>query len=296
MRHLLTRRLIDIARSLRYDLEGIVIPLARDLVLAKKAILINPIQARLRTIVMPTTIAEHTSTIDQYAIRFARLFPDLPPLQALIASVSAIPRQFKDAIPAEAMSTAMSRQVYMDALIWLIKQDLVVQVHTRVRVYARAEIKEVAWRKLWHRRRERWLKRLANAGRTPLVSPVDLTTPRAEIRPDPMRSMPQSKGRMAQVNGSAAHALAPDEAAPFDVDSDSDTDSDSDVNEDESDDEGAPDRYNMGFSMDETEPKEIPRFEGSFIFRPSRAQKDEARWLRAIREQVDEVLASVFDV
>lgn len=263
--------------------------------LAKKAILINPIQARLRTVVMPTTIAEHTSTIDQYAIRFARLFPDLPPLQALIASISAIPRQFKDAIPSDAMNSAKSRQVYMEALIWLIKQDLVVQVHTRVRVYARSEIKEVAWRKLWHRRRERWLKRLANAVKTPLASPEDLVTPRAEKRPDPMGAIPLPKGRQAQPNG-RSKPLAPDEAADFEVNSDSDSGSDSDVNEDESEDEAAPDRYNMGFSLEETEPTNVPRFEGSFIFRPSRAQKDEARWLRAIREQVDEVLASVFDV
>ena len=50
----------QIAHALRYDLEGIVIPLARELVTNKKAILIDVITTRLRTIVMPTTIAEHT--------------------------------------------------------------------------------------------------------------------------------------------------------------------------------------------------------------------------------------------
>jgi len=42
-------------------LEGIVIPLARELVQNKKAILIDPINNRLRTIVMPTSLAGQSS-------------------------------------------------------------------------------------------------------------------------------------------------------------------------------------------------------------------------------------------
>jgi hypothetical protein len=41
-------------------LEGIVIPLARELVQNKKAILVDPINSRLRTIVMPTTLTEQS--------------------------------------------------------------------------------------------------------------------------------------------------------------------------------------------------------------------------------------------
>lgn len=52
-------RLVDIAHILRYDLDGIVIPLARELVQKKRAILVDIINPRLRTIVMPTTIVEH---------------------------------------------------------------------------------------------------------------------------------------------------------------------------------------------------------------------------------------------
>jgi hypothetical protein len=52
--------LANIAHLLRFDLEGIVIPLARELVQNKKAILIDPINNRLRTIVMPTTLAEQS--------------------------------------------------------------------------------------------------------------------------------------------------------------------------------------------------------------------------------------------
>lgn len=60
----------------------------------------------------------------------------------------------------------------------------------------------------------------------------------------------------------------------------------------------------MTFSEDVLEPEEMPTFAGTFIFKPGRAQKDEARWLRVIREQGvstqaerrDEVWASKFDL
>lgn len=81
------------------------------------------------------------------------------------------------------------------------------------------------------------------------------------------------------------------------MDYDPDLEMDSDLNED---DEGgeAEDAYDMEFSLesDEPLPEQIPKFEGSFIFRPARAQKDEARWLRVIREPVEEVWASKFDL
>lgn len=67
----------------------------------------------------------------------------------------------------------------------------------------------------------------------------------------------------------------------------------------------APQSYDgMTFSEDEPEPLEVPTFAGTFIFKPGRAQKEEARWLRVIREQGvstqgerrDEVWASKFDL
>jgi len=217
--------------------------------------------------------ADGSASLDDYAARFARAFSDLPPLRTLIASISAAPCQFRDILPAGVVGEA-ARQRYLDALVWLIKQDLVVQVHTRARIYARAEIKETAWRKLWHRRRARWLRRITKSTKTPMMSPVDMTTPKALFHINPLdNAVPPSK------KGSG-------DSSDFEVDSD--------VNEDEDDE--TPDRHNMGFKADELEPKEVPKFTGSFIFHPARAQKDETRWLRVIREQADEVWASKFDL
>ena len=223
-------------------------------------------------------------TLEQYSARFAKHFSTLPTLPAFIAMISAAPNQFREILPTEASSTMSIRQLYLDALIWLLKHDLVVQVHTRARIYARAEVKETAWRKLWHRRRERWLSvrrkssSSAKSTKSPMTSPDDLITPRAteENRFNPME----------------ASVPPPKIDASF-MEYDLDLEMDSDLNEDDAENS---EKHEMVFSMNETEPKTVPRFEGSFIFKPARAQKDEARWLRVIREPVEEVWASKFDL
>lgn len=84
------------------------------------------------------------------------------------------------------------------------------------------------------------------------------------------------------------------------MDYDPDLELDSDVGDGD-----APQAYDdMTFSEDVTEPENVPTFVGTFIFKPARAQKDEARWMRVIREQGvstqgerrDEVWASKFDL
>lgn len=83
-----------------------------------------------------------------------------------------------------------------------------------------------------------------------------------------------------------------------------DYDPELELDSDGGDGDGPQSYEDMTFSEEVTEPEEIPSFTGSFIFKPGRAQKDEARWLRVIREQGvsvngerrDEVWASKFDL
>ena len=85
------------------------------------------------------------------------------------------------------------------------------------------------------------------------------------------------------------------------MDYDPDLEMDSDYEEDES----TPTYTDMQFSLDVLEPKNIPEFTSTLINKPGRAQKDEARWIRIIRErgvQVSEtgrkdgIWASKFDL
>jgi hypothetical protein len=296
--------LAEIAHILRFDLDGIVIPLARELVQNKQAVLIDVITYRLRTILMPTTIAEHayvllltalcleidvsSISLESHMFDFYRIFPNFPPLPILISQISSAPKPFRDIIPAETGSDVTSRQPYFDVLLWLLRQDLVVQVHTRARIFARPEVKEAAWRRLWHRRRERWLANqkqddsmasIVPTERSGPPSPSDLITPRAVLGIYPMELVTPGGG-MAQ----------------WYMDYDPDLEMDSDVEEGEASDEAG--EHGMVFSLEESEPARevVPNFSGSFIFKPARAQKDEARWLRVIREGHDEVWASKFDL
>jgi hypothetical protein len=233
---------------------------------------------------MPTTIDEHTyvpppcgflnliklsTSIDMYADRFVRAFPSLPSLASFIGMISASPRHVRNLLPSDIASDSPARQLYMDALIWLLKQDLVVQVHTRARVFARPEIKEAAWRKLWHRRRDRWLRSQAYE-----KSP-DLRTRRA-----------------LNGNGNPMDATVPPPKMDQSfMDFDPDLEMDSDMGEGDTG-----HLHDMDFSMNVVEPENVPEFGASFIFKPARAQKDEARWLRVIRESADAVWASKFDL
>ncbi|ORY33121.1 nitrogen permease regulator of amino acid transport activity 3-domain-containing protein [Naematelia encephala] len=276
-----TKPLADIAHNLRFDLEAIVIPLARELVQNKKAILIDIINPRLRTIVMPTTIVEHTASLEDYTLSFANQFPSLPPLPALISQISASPQHFRELLPGDLPMDNSERQTYMDALVWLLKQDLVVQVHTRARIFARPEVKRKAWLKLWHRRRERWLKAQSQKPTEYDNEEDDLITPRAagfEEQSDPLNAVTVPPPRMEQSY----------------MDYDPDLEMDSDVGENDLVD--GLDSVKFSKDLDEPELSNMPRFEGSFIFKPGRAQKDEMRWLRIIRETADELTASKFDL
>lgn len=340
------------------------------------------------------------------ADRFARLFPTLPPLPVLLAQLSASTAPFRDLVISEKdrerenrglgigmtggpngsgiqtnSSDVTSRQPYFDALLWLLRKDLVVQAHIRVRVWASKEVKEAAWRKIWERRRVRWLdmrakeKKVAEeeAARAKereeaekLASPQsqqsaddrrlreaasrvsrqtrgskdsdDLITPKARDFANPMetadnipsvpapnssRSQPknalglgfnpsaptspikdrsQARAQAIQSNGKPGSTSDAALGRPFGQDGhdavllyDPDLEADSDLGEGE---DQVALLASMGFSEDRDRPQasDLPVFEGSFVVNPARAQKDEKRWLRIIRERGDEVWASKFDL
>ena len=311
-----------------------MIPLARELVQNKRAILIDPINNRLRTIVMPTSLAGQSSVDlpckrapltgrtpwQDHSDRFSTRFRSLPKLGSFLASISEHPTHYRYCLPKDVQNQPNQkfgeRLVYFEALIWLMKHDLVIQVHIRARIYARPEIKREAWLKLWHRRRTRWLAardRRASLSNTSTKSPrspggdslistdsrptlsrsftSDQVTPRAVKTMNPLESIPT-------VPAPQQHGPMTMEQSYMDYDPELELDSDG------GDDDGPQTYGDMAFTEDVTEPEDVPTFTGSFIFKPGRAQKDEARWLRVIREQGvsvtgerrDEVWASKFDL
>jgi hypothetical protein len=349
----ISKPLHEIAHTLRYDLEGIVIPLVRELVQSKRAVLVDVVNIRLRSILVPTSIDNHLRTLTQHAVRWSVLFPYLPPLVPFLALISATPMPFRDLLPADAQAEPSRRDVYIRAITWLLRSDLVQQARVRARVVASPAVKDAAWRRLWHRRRNKWLRERtasmtsrASTGsrgsrpsfgansmsqRAPSSSAAAsvVLSPKAEMAALPRRSASGSvsAGTGASAaggsEGGTSAALNPLETvlasrvprlanAPptsLDVtrtattdsylDYDSDLEMDSDV-EGDGDGPAEDTRILFGeFSVNQQEPAAgtVPTFTGSFIFHPAQAQKDEARWLRIIREHnSDPVLRSRFDL
>ena len=268
--------------------------------------------------------------LDEDSSRFARQFPSFPSLPAFLAQVYANTGHYKEIIPHDA-STEVKLQ-YRDALVWLLQNDLVVQAHTRIRIFARPEVKEIAWRRLWNRRRERWLANRTRSIRSAASSisgsihherghehehehehEDDLITPRADRRAlDPLETASETSRASSRVPSRPASRMHGLTSAHMDsthsntpsysymtqsyMDYDPELELDSDVGEGEGKDQDKLDA--MQFTVERTEPAkdEIPQFEASFIYNPARAIKEEARWLRTIRETADEVWASRFDI
>ncbi|KAL1407680.1 Nitrogen permease regulator 3 [Vanrija albida] len=311
-----SKPLHEIAHSLRFDLDGIVIPLARELVQNKRAILIDVINIRLRTILMPTSVSDHERTLTQHSVRWQVAFPTLPPLIPFIAMLSSTPVPFRDMLPAEAQTDVSKREVYIQAITWLLRNDLVLQSHVRARVVASPVVKEAAWRRMWHRRRKRWLReKVRTVSMTSNTSNWSNTSSGVLPGASPVsdkNGLPSSESFAARVPRPAGSVDRTYERAleftrtlsldPSYLDSDSELEFDSDVDADgdggdggRNDAEG--DCQVVQFSLKENEPTRVPKFHESFIFNPARAQKDEARWLRVIRRTTtDAVLQSRFDL
>lgn len=329
---------------LRYDLEGIVFPLVRELVQNRRAILVDVVNVRLRTILAPTSVSEHVRSLNQHSIRFQFAFPTLPPLLQFISMISVEPVPFRDLLPAEAQADVAKRDPYLRAITWLLKNDLVRQVHVYARVIASSSVKEAAWRKLWQRRRARWLRaqraRKASHGSSGPGGPGDerpkrpsmsggvsgsftltsdmtspkgdpglgtLGTPRAEpgnplgagyanrVPRSPLvlrgKGLAQAAVVVEEEDGDGAVAGG-DSSSELEMDSDLDGDGDGHVRDDELGDD------NFDFeNLQQPKKSSVPKFSSSFILKPAKAQKDEQRWLRVIRETVpDPIAQSRFDL
>jgi len=340
----ITKPLHEIAHMLRYDLDGIVIPLARELVQSRRAILVDVVNIRLRTILLPTSISDHLRSLTQHCVRWNVLFPKLPPLVPLIAQISMKPVPFRDLLPHEAQVDATKRDVYIRAVAWLLRNDLVQQARVRARVVASPAVKEAAWKRMWHRRRKKWLRERAasmtskgstgSRGSRPsfgaagmslssshMVPPSTsssntIISPKSDslITPRPTETNPMDvafASRVPRLNnvpptpmGTAEFPRTATNDSYLDYDSDLEMDSDLEGEGDcaigeEQDREREKIAMFGEFTVeqDEPSPSVVPTFHGSFIFNPGQAQKDEARWLRVIREHhSDPVLQSRFDL
>lgn len=309
----ISKPLSEIAHLLRCDFEGVIIPLARDLIQNKRAILVDVVNIRLRSILLPTKVSDHLRSITQHSVRFSVEFPKLPPLVTFVAMISQRLVPFRDLLPPEAQADPAKRDPWVRAVAWLLRNDLVTQAHVRARVVASGAIKEAAWRRLWHRRRRRWLRERRDSQASQASASTNRSRPSfgesaagMVASPNSDRTdgntlssgWPQLAARVPRTPLAVTRTLSMGETL---ADPDSDFEMDSDVEGDDVAEVIRPppglDSTEGEYELDVDEPNNVPSFSASFIFHPSRAQKDEARWLRVIRERTsDAVMRSRFDM
>ncbi|KZT50583.1 hypothetical protein CALCODRAFT_179584 [Calocera cornea HHB12733] len=150
-----TLSLADVSTLLDLDLYADVFPLARALIYTRKAKLVDVVRENLKSIYYPTSDPDvscvtlpppcpvHSDppcSLPDHFHAFARRFPALPHLAAILSSLSLSPAPFASIVPAP-----KDRQAYLDALIWLLERGLVQMMHVRVRLVAPRELKEAAY-------------------------------------------------------------------------------------------------------------------------------------------------------
>ncbi|EJT99459.1 hypothetical protein DACRYDRAFT_110180 [Dacryopinax primogenitus] len=130
-----TLSLSDMSNLLDLDLWADVYPLARALIYTRKAKLVDVVRENLKSVYYPTSSVEPCPA--DHFHDFSRAFPTLPHLATILSSLSLSPVPFSSIVPA-----SKDRPLYLEALIWLLKRNLLQMMHVRVRLIAPQELKE----------------------------------------------------------------------------------------------------------------------------------------------------------
>ncbi|KAG8859521.1 hypothetical protein FRB96_004405 [Tulasnella sp. 330] len=146
-----TLSLSDIAALLDLDLDSEVYPMARMLVYNRRAKIIDVVPPSLKNIYAPPISL--SGSLTEHAQAFSKFFPpSIPSLYTILSTLSSSYQAFSNIVP-----NPDDRPIYTEVLIWMLRRDLLVMLHVRVRIVATAEIKEKVW--LGRRREEKERRR-----------------------------------------------------------------------------------------------------------------------------------------
>lgn len=121
-------RLADIADLLDWRLEEDVYPMVRHLIYYREARVIDVPHIQNYYAVSPLfDLVDLTKLSTSWALRF----PSMPPFPKFLATISSALRPFSTQVPRRDQ-----RQLCLDVLIWLLRHEVVVQMHVRLRLVA----------------------------------------------------------------------------------------------------------------------------------------------------------------
>ncbi|KAI0749756.1 nitrogen permease regulator of amino acid transport activity 3-domain-containing protein [Daedaleopsis nitida] len=141
--------LADMASLLDWNLESQVYPAVRWLVLHRKAKVVDVVHQGLKTVFsIPQKFPEPLAALsEQFAATFAQA--GVPPLPKLLVTIStATHTQPANHFYATVVRSKELIPLYFDVVLWMLKHDLLIRLHLRIRIIATPELKKRV-RKRW---------------------------------------------------------------------------------------------------------------------------------------------------
>ncbi|KZP31794.1 hypothetical protein FIBSPDRAFT_813452 [Athelia psychrophila] len=281
-----TLSLYDMASLLDWDLESQVYPIVRWLVLHRRAKIVDTVHNGLKTVF---TIAPKFETHLSVLIQdFKRDFPQsgVMPLAKILSTIStSTSKQSDNHFFAAVVKSKDLVGLYHDVVLWMLKRDLLITLHLRIRVVATAEIKYHVRMQRDMQRSKRSRRRLSSFGAISDTLP-DI---RGNLPPVGRLSWlslsPKSARRQTRRLPSIGSGYSRTSELLLDDDSDDGFDFD-DENEKDADDS---DEAGVGWGTEED------TLTPTMISDPGRATPLQRKWLSAMSEDKEEHIAYRFD-
>ena len=286
------------ASLLDWDLESEVFPTVRWLVHHRRAKLVDVVHSGLKTIFtlspkfhsacvntfslmkrLPSQ--SNLSRISQLSTEFKETFPQpiVPPLPSLLATISAASsKQTDNHFFAAVVLSKEHIPLFHDVVFWMLKHDLLYNLHLHVRIVATSELK-IRVREAHERRLERLSGRQLR-GRRPskLLEPESLIDRRSGNPGVPWLPLsPKSARRYTRRVSSVESELNSVVVGSY-----------ADMNDEDVSEESDEDNVGWGTAEDTVSP--------SMIGDPGTASPLERKWLAAMSEGKDEHIAKRFEL
>ncbi|KAJ7127112.1 nitrogen permease regulator of amino acid transport activity 3-domain-containing protein [Mycena epipterygia] len=273
-----TLSLADMASLLDWDLETQVFPTVRWLVHHRRAKVVDIVHAGLKTVF--TLPAQFDSPLTQLTAEFNTQFagsgvPSLPQLLSAISTSSS--KQSDTHFFASVVQKKEAIPLYHDVVLWMLKRDMLITLHLRIRIVATVRLKE---RVKFAKGRSRD-KKGGRKGHSKLRNQLDTDVDRSPPGVAWLSLSPKSARRYSRqpsVGGSRNSRLS--ELILQD---------DSDDNDSKRGDDDEPE------SQDEIDNQSDDENEASMINDPGRATTLQRRWLSAMSDGKDPHIARRFE-
>ncbi|TFY78601.1 hypothetical protein EWM64_g5411 [Hericium alpestre] len=278
-----TLSFVDMSSLLDWDLETQVFPIVRWLIHHRRAKIVDIVHRELKTVF--TLPSKFEAPLKELSAEFKQAFPhsSVPSLPKLLATIStSSTNHFYGTV----VKTKDLLPIYLDVVLWMLKRDLLVTLHLRVRIVVPAELKERA-RSKWRTRRRQRRKSFGKA-RNRILQEKDIDAD--EEKPlDTLFGSPKwlplspkgarERARRGSVSQESENSDIVSSPIP-------ELEEENDVEDKDGDDETGKEDEELGREKDDRFP--------SVIIDPGRATVVEKLWLREMSEGKNEILARRF--